>query len=505
MAGIFIGIDVSTTGSKAVAIDTAGTILASASYPHELSTPRPLWAEQNPDDWRRTTQQALTDVLQIVSAGDVGAIGLTGQMLGLTVLDSNGSPLRPAILWNDQRSGDQCNAITQTVGADALHQRVGSAMNTGMTVPKLLWLREHEPDVYAQVRYILLPKDYVRYKLSGALVTDVSDGSGTGLLDVGARAWSDDMLSALDIPRAWLPDVCESSEVCAQVSAEAAEQTGLRQGTPIVGGAGDQPAQAVGMGIVGAGSTSLTVGTSGVLFTAADKYAPDPQGRGHTWCHAVPGHWALMGVMQSAAGSLRWLHDALAAQHDYDALGAQAEQVPVGSLGLLFAPYLTGERHPHADPFARGTYVGLTLRAGLPQMVRSTMEGVAFGLRDLVELARAQGIRPTDAAVSGGAANSAVWRQIITDVMGFPLYTVNAKEGGAFGAAILAAVGGDAYPDVPSACAAMITRGDATQPDAKTSPRYDELYAIFCKLYPALQDIYADLAAFEAGDSGHNE
>ncbi|MEL6150090.1 MAG: xylulokinase [Chloroflexota bacterium] len=498
MSDVFIGIDVSTTASKAVAIDAAGAVLATSSHEHPFFTPEPMWVEQNPDDWWQTTIQALKGVFQTVNAADVKAIGLTGQMLGLVALDEHGTPVRPSILWNDQRSGKQCDEITDTIGAEKLWQLTGSLMIPGMTVPKLLWMREHEPDSYAKVRHVLLPKDYVRYRLSGELVTDVSDGSGTGLMDVGARDWSDEMLAALEIPREWLPGVVESPEICATVTDEAAAATGLTAGTPIVGGAGDQPAGAVGMGIVGAGATSLTVGTSGVLFTASDRYSPDPQGRGHSWCHAVPGQWCLMGVMQSAAGSLQWLRTMLEATSSYDDMNAAVADVPIGSLGLLFAPYLTGERHPHPDPLARGAFVGLTLRSEQPQLMRATMEGVAFGLSDLVELARAQGIQPSSARVSGGAANSPVWRQIMADVMGFPLYSVNAGEGGAYGAAILASVGGGAHTDVASACEAMIEAGDRTSPGEAERARYEQLYAIFRKLYPTLKDVYADLADFEA-------
>lgn len=497
MSDIFLGIDVSTTASKAIAIDKAGNVVATSSHEHPFFTPQPLWVEQNPEDWWQTTVQSLNAVLQTVSAADVKAIGLTGQMLGLVAMDEHGTPIRPAILWNDQRSGKQCDEITETIGAEKLWQLTGSLMIPGMMVPKLLWMRENEPDDYAKVRRVLLPKDYVRYRLSGEFVTDVSDGSGTGLMDIGARDWSEEMLAALAIPKAWLPGVVESPDVCARVTADAAAATGLAIGTPIVGGAGDQPAGAVGMGIVGAGAASLTVGTSGVLFTASDRYTPDPQGRGHMWCHAVPGQWCLMGVMQSAAGSMQWLRGMLEDTSSYDAMDAAVADVPAGASGLLFAPYLTGERHPHPDPLARGAFVGLTLRSQQPQLMRATMEGVAFGLRDLVELARAQGIHPESARVSGGGANSPVWRQIMADVMDFPLVSVNTREGGAYGAAILASVGGGAYADVASACAAIIEVGEQTSPTAATSARYEQLYQIFRKLYPTLKEVYADLAAFE--------
>ncbi|MBI5670870.1 MAG: xylulokinase [Chloroflexi bacterium] len=498
MTRFYIGIDVSTTASKALVIDEQGTVIASRSHPHALSTPRPLWSEQDPDDWWRATSQALREVLQVVPADQIAAIGLTGQMHGLTTLGTDGRPLRPAILWNDQRSGPQCEAITREVGAKRLYQIIGSILPPGFTAPKLVWLRENEPEVYQQIQHVLLPKDYVRYKLSGALVMDVADGSGFGAMDIGRRDWSDEMLAAYDIPHAWLPQLCESTDVSAHVNEAGAAATGLKVGTPIVGGAGDQPAGGVGNGIVSLGQCSLTVGTSGVAYAVSDRYAPEPDGRLHTFCGPMPGTWFHMGVMLSAAGCLRWLHDELTPDSSYDDLNQQAAGVPRGALGLLFAPYLTGERHPHPDPVARGAFVGLTLRHGLPQMVRSVMEGVAFGMRDLLELLRSLGVNPAEAVVSGGAANSAVWRQIITDIMGIPLYTVNTSEGAAFGAAILAAVGVGAWPDVPSACAHMVRKVDELQPDAAATADYERLYPTFRGLYPALCQSFAALAEFES-------
>jgi xylulokinase len=493
----FIGIDVSTTASKALVIDETGNVIASQSYPHNLSTPRPLWSEQDPENWWEATSRALRDVVAKVGADNIAAIGLTGQMHGLTSLDEHGKPLRPAILWNDQRSGAQCEAITQKVGAEKLYQHIGSILLAGFTAPKIMWLRENEPDVYAKIKHVLLPKDYIRYRLSGAYVADVADGSGFGLMDISKRQWSDEMIAAFDIPREWLPQLCESPEVCAHVSEEAAAQTGLRVGTPIVGGAGDQPAQGVGSGIVEANQVSLTVGTSGVAFASTTEYLPEPQGRLHTFCHAIPGTWFYMGVMLSAAGGLRWLHDAVTPGASYDELNRHAAEVPRGSNGLLFAPYLTGERNPHPDPYARGAFVGLTLRHGVPHMVRSVMEGVAFGMRDNLELLRAQGVHPTAAVISGGAANSPIWRQLTTDIMGIPLYTVNTTEGAAFGAAILAAVGVNCFPDVPTACRQLVRKVDEVQPDPQGVAEYERLYPIFKNVYPSLKETFGALARFE--------
>lgn len=493
----FIGIDSSTTASKALAVNERGEVVASSSHPHQLSSPRPLWSEQDPAEWWDATSASLRDVLAKVPASEVLAVGLTGQMHGLTVLDKENRVLRPAILWNDQRSGDQCAAITEKVGAKFLYERTGGMMLPGYTAPKLAWLRDHEPEVFAKIAHILLPKDYVRFKLSGAYVTDVSDGSGMGLMDIGTRTWSDGMLAAWDFPREWLPDLVESPEVCAFVSEEAAAQTGLRPGTPIVGGAGDQPAGAVGSGIVSNGQTSLTVGTSGVAFTASDHYVPEPNGRLSHFCHAIPGRWFYMGVMLSAAGGMRWLHDAIAADVPYDTLSGEAGQIPPGALGLIFAPYLSGERHPHPDPYARGAFVGLTLRHERAHMVRAVMEGVAFGMCDNLEQLRALGVQPERAAASGGATNSTVWRQIISDVAGIPLYTVNTTEGAAFGAAVLAAVGAKVFPDVPTACAAMIREVDQVNPTAEGMKAYSRLYPTFRALYGALKDTYQRLATFE--------
>lgn len=497
MSDLFIGLDTSTTASKALVIDAEGTVIASQSYPHELSTPRPLWSEQDPENWWDAASHALRDVVAQVGADRIAAVGLTGQMHGLTSLDKDGNPLRPAILWNDQRSGAQCEAVTQKVGEKRLYQLIGSILLAGFTAPKIMWLRENEPEVYAQIGHVLLPKDYIRYCLSGAYVADVADGSGFGLVDIGSRQWSDEMLAAFDIPRAWLPELCESQDISARVNEAGAAATGLKVGTPIVGGAGDQPAGGVGNGIVSMGQASLTVGTSGVAYAISDRYAPEPDGRLHTFCGPIPGTWFHMGVMLSAAGGLRWLHDELSPNVSYDEMNVKAESVPRGAQGLLFAPYLTGERNPHPDPLARGAFVGLTLRHGLPHLIRAVMEGVAFGMRDQLELLRGLGVNPSEAVVSGGAANSPVWRQLTTDIMGIPLYTVNTNEGAAFGAAILAAVGAGAYSDVPSACARMVHKIDTIHPDAAGVADYDRLYPSFRALYPALKETFAALAHFE--------
>lgn len=493
----FVGIDVSTTASKALVIDMQGNVIASQSHPHGLSTPRPLWSEQDPDDWWKATSQALRDITAKVPAERIAAIGLTGQMHGLTTLDEAGRPLRPAILWNDGRSGPQCQHLTEQIGAQKLWTIIGGRLQSSFTVTKLVWLRENEPEIYRQIRHILLPKDYARYKLSGAFVCDVADGSGISLMDIAKRTWSDELLAAWDIPRSILPELCESIDVSARVSEEAAAQTGLKAGTPIVGGAGDQPAGGVGNGIVEPGQVSLTVGTSGVAFVSARTYQPQPNGALQHFCHAIPGAWFYMGVVLSAGGSYRWFIDELAQGKSYDELDRMAAGVPRGSGGLLFAPYLTGERNPHPDPLARGAFVGLTLRHGLAHMTRSVMEGVAFGMRDNVELLRELGLKPSEAVIGGGAANSPIWRQMMTDIMGIPLYTVNTTEGAALGAAILAAVGVGAYPDVPTACKEIVRKETITDPDPTGVAEYERLYPLYRDLYPALKDNFAALSGVE--------
>ncbi|MEZ4671585.1 MAG: xylulokinase [Anaerolineae bacterium] len=497
MSKYFIGVDCSTTASKALVIDEQGNVITVKGNPHELSTPRPLWSEQDPENWWQAASKSLREAVAEVGADNVAAVGLTGQMHGLTSLDKNGKPVRPAILWNDQRSIAQCAEVTEKIGAKRLYQLIGSILLAGFTAPKILWVHQNEPDVYKQIAHVLLPKDYIRYRLSGAFVADVADGSGFGLMDIGKRTWSEEMLEAFNVPREWLPELCESPDVSAHVSEEGAAATGLKVGTPIVGGAGDQPASGVGNGIVSMNQASLTVGTSGVAYAANSQYAPEPDGRLHTFCGPIPNTWFHMGVMLSAAGGLRWLHDELAPGMSYDELNRHAESVPRGAQGLLFAPYLTGERNPHPDPFARGAFVGFTLRHGLPHMIRSTMEGVAFGMRDQLELLRSLGVNPAEAVVAGGLVNSPVWKQLTTDIMGIPLYTVNTGESSAFGAAILAAVGAGAYADVPTACAAMVRREETIQPDAAAAADYERLYPAFRGLYPALKDTYAALAQFE--------
>ncbi|HEU4767760.1 MAG TPA: xylulokinase [Pyrinomonadaceae bacterium] len=492
---ILLGIDVSTTGVKALLIDEAGQIVASATTALQLSTPKPLWSEQHPRDWWAAAVNSIKEVLREVNADDIAAIGLTGQMHGLVLLDEQGEVLRPAILWNDQRCGDQCDEIRASLGKERLIRISGNDALTGFTAPKILWVRKHEPDVYDRARHVLLPKDYLRYKLTSEYAMDKADGSGTLLFDLERRNWSNETLDAANIPAEWLPKTFEGPEVTGRVTREAAEATGLREGTPVVAGGGDQAAQAVGVGAVRPGVLAVTLGTSGVVFAATESPLIEPAGRLHAFCHAVPGRWHLMGVMLSAAGSLQWYRDALACDVSFEELVGEAGGVAAGSDGLLFLPYLCGERTPHPDPLARGAWVGLTLRHTRGHLTRAVLEGVAFGLKDIFSLMQEAGAGDVDQVrVSGGGAKSAVWRQILAEVLGTEMVTVNTTEGAAYGAALLAGVAAGAWPDVDTACAETIRVTDRISPDAANVSRYAELYSQYQSLYPALRSISHNLA-----------
>ncbi|HJZ68084.1 MAG TPA: xylulokinase, partial [Blastocatellia bacterium] len=456
---LFLGIDTSTTGAKALLIDRDGGVVASSTTPLALSTPRPLWSEQQPEDWWRgvaaSVRQALAQAK--ISGEQVSAIGLTGQMHGLVLLDEEKRVLRPAILWNDQRCSVECDEIRARLGRERMIRITGNEALTGFTAPKILWVKNHEPEVFARARHMLLPKDYIRFELSGKLAMDKADGSGTMLFDLTTRNWSSEVLAALGIPEDWLPPTFEGTEITGEVTPAAAEETGLRAGTPVVAGGGDQAAQAVGVGAVRPGIVGLTLGTSGVVFASTDECLIEPDGRLHAFCHALPNRWHLMGVMLSAAGSLQWYRDSLASQVSFDELMVEAAKVPAGCEGLIFLPYLSGERTPYADPLARGAWVGLTLRHNRGYLTRAVLEGVAFGLKDSFALIQDAGLgRIEQVRVSGGGAKSSLWRQILADVLESELVTVNTTEGAAYGAAILAGVAMGAWPDVEAACAEVI-------------------------------------------------
>ncbi len=486
MAGYFLGVDVGTSGTKAVLIREDGTLAGSASESYPLHTPKPLWSEQDPADWWRATGTAIQRLLAEtgLSAHRIEAVGLTGQMHGLVLLDKSGEVIRPAILWNDQRTAAQCRSMTERIGASTVIQRLGNPILPGFTAPKIVWVREEEPSAYAKVTKTLLPKDYVRYMLTGEFATDVSDASGTSLFNVARRDWDQDTLRDLEIPHEWMPSVHESPARCSEVSAAGAAATGLIEGTPVVAGAGDQAAGAVGTGIVREGVIAVTLGTSGVVFAASDAYRVEPTGKLHAFCHAVPNGWHLMGVMLSAAGSFEWFASKFG-NGDYEALNKAASEVEPGSEGLLFLPYLSGERTPHADPLARGVFFGITLRHGMGHFARAVMEGVAFGLKDSLELMHGLGIAASDLRVSGGGARSGIWLQILADVFGEPVRAVNPGEGAAFGAALLAAVGGGAFESVVAAGNAVKAEGEMIQPSA-AAERYAKDYKRFVDLYPAV-------------------
>lgn len=500
-----IGIDTSTTATKALLINEAGQVVATAATEYPYDTPHPGWTEQHPDlFWDGTVNSVRAVMTQAGLEGkDIAAVGLTGQMHGLTLLDAHGQVIRPCILWNDQRTAKQCETITALLGAERVVQLTGNPVLTGFTAPKIVWVRDNEPENYRRIAHILLPKDFVRYKLTGGFFSDVADSSGTSLFDVGQRRWSDEMLKALNILRAWLPEVTESHVASAKVNAEAAKLTGLLEGMPVIAGGGDQAASAIGSGIVREGLVAVALGTSGVVFAHSDSYRVEPQGRLHAFCHAAPGQWHLMGVMLSAGGSLRWFRDALGHPEKavasltggdaYDILTEEAATVPAGSEGLLFLPYLTGERTPYPDPDARGAFVGLSVRHTKAHLIRAVLEGVAYGLRDSLELIGALGISTLEVRASGGGAKSAVWRQMLADIFNTEIATVTSTEGAAYGAALLAGVGAGVFSSVNAACEMVVRVAERTIPGPAASV-YADYYPRYRALYPALAPRFADMA-----------
>lgn len=493
----FLGIDTSTTSSKALLIDSKGEVVAVASSPHTLQTPKPLWSEQNPLEWWDAVAASIKSVLEKagVSGERVVAVGLTGQMHGLVLLDEAGNVLRPAILWNDQRTQNQCDEIHRRIGKEKFIQITGNVALTGFTAPKILWVQENEPEVYAKAKHVLLPKDYIRLKLTGEYAMDKADGAGTVLFDLKARDWSDEILNALRIDRSWMPRTFEGTEFTGHVTEEAASLTGLKVGTPVVAGGGDQAAQAVGVGAVEPGIVGLTVGTSGVIFATTPSALVEPEGRLHAFCHAVPGMWHFMGVMLSAAGSLQWYRDTLAPDMSFDDLVKEAESAPAGCEGLLFLPYLSGERTPYPDPLARGSFIGLTLRHTRAHMTRAVLEGVAFGLKDSFTLIQNAGLgNITQVRASGGGTKGALWRQILASVLEAELVTVNTSEGAAFGAALLAGVGVGVWVDVSTACKKTVHLTGQTLPDDEQVRIYRKLYPLYQELYPTLKSSFEKLS-----------
>jgi xylulokinase len=489
---MLIGVDVGTSGTRALAVTTEGDLVAEATRSHELLTPRPGWSEQDPAQWWEATRAVLAEVAA-VGGDEVIGLGLTGQMHGSVFLDAGGGVIRPALLWNDQRTAAECDEITRRVGEERLLELAGNPALTGFQAPKIVWLARHEPDAYARVASVLLPKDFVRLKLTGERATDASDAAGTLLLDVRARDWSSEILDALEIPRAWMPSVHEGPEVTGTLLDAVADEVGLPRGLPVAAGGGDNAAAAVGVGVVREGSLSSSVGTSGVIFAHRDAFAPDPSGRVHAFCHAVPGAWHLMSVTLSAGGSLSWWRDVVGGE--FDALVSEASAVEPGSEGLVFLPYLTGERTPHLDPEAGGGFVGLTVRHGRGHLTRAVMEGVAFSMLDGLEIMRGLGTPDDDVRAVGGGARSPLWLQLQADVYGRSIRRTVIDEGPAYGAALLAGVAAGAFADVEEAGARVRLREEVTEPDPERARRYDELYEIYTSLYPALRDAMHRLAA----------
>jgi len=507
-----LGIDVGTGGTRAIVIDETGRIAGSATDEHvPFASPRTGWAEQDPRDWWRAAQGAIAGALRKAGVGGdaITAIGFSGQMHGSVMLDERGEVVRPALIWCDQRTDRQCREITEKVGAQRLIQLTSNPALTGFTAPKLLWVRDHEPDAWARVAAVLLPKDYVRYRLTGDRATDVADASGTLLFDVAGRRWSKEMLDELELSAGILPRAYESPEVTGSVSSAGAEATGLRAGTPVVAGGGDQSAGAVGMGIVRAGAVSATIGTSGVVFAATDRPALDPKGRVHTFCHAVPGRWHIMGVTQGAGLSLRWFRDqfpssasiegpgrgdrpvapAASSVDPYDRLTDEAATVPAGADGVLWAPYLMGERTPHLDPHARAALVGLAASHTRAHVVRAILEGVAFSLKDSFSIFEEMQVPVERVRLGGGGARSALWRQIQADIYGYPVEIVEAEEGAAYGAALLAGVGGGVWRTVEDACDAVVRVATTIPPETGNRDLLARRYQAYRAIYLALKAV----------------
>jgi xylulokinase len=494
----WMGIDVGTGGTRALLVDRDGKVRAAFTAAHEdMRMEHPMWAEQRPEDWWRAAVEAIRGVLAEaqVSGKDVQGIGMSGQMHGLTLLDSAGEAIRPALIWCDQRSQPQVDFINKTVGKENVLAAIANPVLTGFTLPKLLWVRDHQPGEFERVRKMLLPKDYIRYKLTGEFATEVSDASGTALFDVVRRRWSFEMMDRLGLDRSILPAVSESSDVTGVISKGAAERTGLQAGTPVAGGGGDQAASAVGNGIVEPGIVSCTLGTSGVVFAHMENVAYDAAGRVHTFCHAVRDKWHVMGVTQGAGLSLQWFRNQMCAPGvGYDDLTREAATASAGSQGLFWLPYLMGERTPHLDAAARGGWIGMTARHTRADLIRSLIEGVSYSQKDCLDIIEKLGVPISSVRVSGGGARSRFWRRLLADILGHSIVTLETQEGSAYGAALLALVGTGEFASVPEVCHAAIREVETVHPDAERAIEYAERHAIYQSLYPALQPFYRSVA-----------
>ncbi len=494
----YLGIDVGTTAVKALVVDDSGSVIGDAEAAQDLSVPQPGWSEQNPSDWWQGTIDAVRAACAQAGVNDVASVGLSGQMHSSVLLDAADDVLRPAILWNDVRTTAQCRFITETVGEADLARFVGNPALEGFTAPKLLWVRDEEPNVFDRVRSVLLPKDYIRFLMTGEKAMDPSDAAGTLLFDIRQNGWSTGMLSALDLDAALLPPIAGSAEVAGRLTSGAAATLGLREGTPVVGGGADNAAASVGSGVVKSGTMQTSIGTSGAVVAPIDQPHVDPGMRIHSFNHAVPDMWYLMGVVLSAGAALTWFRRALSGSQgagvSYDELTAEAAEVPPGADGLTFLPYLTGERTPHADSNARGVFVGIHAGHERGHMVRAVMEGVIFALRDSLELMRGLNADAEESVAVGGGARSPFWRQMQADVLGVPVVTVGPSGGAPYGAAMLAAVGSDGFASVPEACQAWIKPLDRLEPDTKTRDAYEHAYERYAKLYPRLKEHFAEQA-----------
>ena len=495
-----IGLDVGTSGTKTVLFDENGTALASVTEEYPLHTPNPGWTEQDPNDWWRAAQNTLKAVLEQsgVDAGEVKGIGLSGQMHGSVFLDEGRNVVRNALLWNDSRTAAECEEINAALGEQRLLEMASNPALTGFTAPKAVWLKNREPENFQKTRTLFLPKDYVRFCLTGEIAMEVSDAAGTLLFDVKSRSWCHEILDALGIPREWMPPVHESTDVCGRISAETAKRTGLKEGTPVVGGGADNACGATGTGVVRPGRVLASLGTSGVVLAPSTQHEVDPQARAHTFCHSVPNMWYLMGVILSAGMSLSWYRDTIAdserasaeqsGRDPYDVLTELASTAPIGSEGLLFLPYLTGERTPHKDPHARGGFIGLTIRHERKHLVRAVLEGITFAMRDSMEIMRELGVPIEEVRATGGGAKSPFWKQLQADIYGCEIATINSDQGPAFGAALMAGVGAGVYNSLPEACDQIIKVVERTAPDETRKQEYDDYYQAFRGSYPGIRE-----------------
>ncbi len=495
-----IGIDVGTSGTKTVLFDEEGKAIASVTEEYPLHTPHPGWTEQEPEDWWQATVNSIKGVLSksSVSPGDIKGIGLSGQMHGSVFLDDMNQVVRPAILWNDSRTADACSEITEKIGEKRLLELASNPALTGFTAPKAVWLKNKEPENFQRTKKLVLPKDYVRFRLTGEIAMEVSDGAGTLLFNVAQRNWCNEILDELGIPPEWMPPMNESTDVCGTITSEVADLTGLKPGTPVVGGGADNACGATGTGVVVEGRVLSSLGTSGVVLAPSQTCQTDPEGRVHTFCHSVPNRWYLMGVVLSAGMSLRWYRDVVAdserAEGDqsgrdpYDILTLLADQAPVGSEGLIFLPYLTGERTPHKDPYARGGFIGLTIRHQRSHLIRAVLEGITFAMRDSLEIIRSLGVDIQEIRATGGGAKSTFWKQMQADIYGCEIATISSDQGPAFGAAIMAGVGTGVYASIPEACDAIISVVERTEPNMARMKEYNDYYEVYRALYPSIRE-----------------